>query len=109
MLAGYDKAIIVDAIRTVGGKVGQVYKLEPHMLDATRHAGSPHDVDFATALELGSRLGLGLPRQIVIFAIEVADTATFSEDCTPKVRQAIPKAVEMIVEELGRDRDSARV
>ena len=100
MLLGYDRAIIIDAIQTVGGQVGQVYLLTPEVFDATRHATSPHGVGFATAIELGSRLGLALPQQIVIFAIEVADVSTFSEECTPEVRRAIPVCVNMILQEL---------
>ena len=101
LLAGYDRAIIVDAIRTAGGRAGQIYRLDPETLDATRHAASPHDVNFATALELGNKLGMDLPRQIVIYAIEVADTSTFSEECTPEVATAIPACAEMIIHELS--------
>ncbi len=106
LLAGYDRAIIIDAIQTRQGKVGQIYRLEPEAFDVTRHTASPHDVNFATALELGKRLGLALPRQIDIFAIEVADTSTFSEECTPEVRQAIPVCVKMIIQELKGDHDT---
>lgn len=101
LLAGYDRAIIIDAIQTVGGKAGQIYQLDPEAFNATRHAASPHDVNFATALELGNRLGLALPQQIVIFAIEVADTSTFSEECTPEVSRAIPVCVEKIIQLLS--------
>lgn len=100
VLVDYDRAIIVDAIQTVGGKAGQIYRLEPEAFNTTRYASSIHDVNFATALELGNRLGLALPQQIVIFAIEVEDTTTFSEECTPKVREAISACVEMIIQEL---------
>lgn len=100
VLVYYDRAIIVDAIQTVGGKAGQIYRLEPEAFNTTRYASSIHDVNFATALELGNRLGLALPQQIVIFAIEVEDTTTFSEECTPKVREAISACVEMIIQEL---------
>ena len=58
LLAGYDRAIIIDAIQTTGGKAGQIYRLEPGVFDATRHGATPHYVNFATVLELGSKLGL---------------------------------------------------
>jgi len=106
LLAGYDKAIIIDAIQTVDGKAGQIYRLGPEVFNTTRHAISPHDVDFATALELGNMLGLTLPKQIVIFAIEVVDVDTFSEECTPEVRQAIPVCVEMVIREIKEDFDA---
>lgn len=100
LLVNFDRAIIIDAIQTNEGKAGQVYRLEPEAFNATRHASTPHDVNFATALELGKRLGLALPQQIIIFAIEVEDVTTFGEECTPKVREAIPVCVEMVIQEL---------
>jgi hydrogenase maturation protease len=103
LLADYDKAIIIDAIQTGEGEAGQISRLDPGAFKATRHAASPHDVNFATALELGSQLGLALPSQIDVFAIEVADTSRFSEECTPQVREAIPLCVDMIVRELTGD------
>lgn len=102
LLAGYDRTIIIDAIQTKGGKAGQIYRLESGALNATRHAASTHDINLATALELGVKLGMALPRQIDIFAIEVADTSTFSEECTPEVREAIPVCAEMIIRELEK-------
>ncbi len=103
LLAGYDKAIIVDAIQTGERKSGQVYRLETGAFSDTRHASMPHDVNFATALELGRRLDLPLPREIVIFAIEVADVSTFGEECTAEVKEAIPVCIEMIIQELKED------
>ena len=104
--AGYDRAIIIDAIQTVGGKAGQIYRLDSEVLDVTQHAASAHNVNFATALELGNKLGLALPQRVFIFAIEVTDTSTFSEECTPEVRQAVPVCVEMIIQELNGDPDA---
>lgn len=106
LLAGYDRAIIIDAIQTVGGKAGQIYRLDSEVLDVTQHAASAHNVNFATALELGNKLGLALPQRVFIFAIEVTDTSTFSEECTPEVRQAVPVCVEMIIQELNGDPDA---
>lgn len=101
LLTGYDRAIIIDAIQTVGGQAGQIYRLDPEALDFTRHSASPHDVNLATALELGKRLEMSLPQQIVILAIEVADASTFSEECTPEVRRAIPACAAMVIQEIN--------
>lgn len=101
LLVGFKKAIIIDAIQTGEGKVGQVYRLEPEAFNATRHTASPHDVNFATALELGNKLGLALPQQIVIFAIEVEKVTSFSEKCTPEVERAIPVVADMVMAELA--------
>ena len=106
LLAGYDAAVIIDSIQTVGGKVGRIYRLDAEAFDTTRYASSPHDVNFATALEFGRRLGLALPRRIVVFAIEVADVSTFSEQCTPEVSRAVPIAAELVVREVKGGSDA---
>lgn len=107
LMAGYDRAIIVDAIQTANGRPGQIHRLDARAFDATRHAASPHDVNFATALELARRLGTPLPRQIAIFAVEALDVTSFREECTPAVSEAIPTCVEMILQELrAPDRES---
>jgi hydrogenase maturation protease len=102
LLVGYDRAIIIDAIKTPGGKAGRIYRLDLEAFPATRHAASPHDVNLATALELGRRLGLALPRRIDILAVEVADTDRFREGCTPEVAAAIPACVGMIIDDLQK-------
>jgi hydrogenase maturation protease len=103
LLSRYDRAIIIDAIQTREGTPGQIYRLEPEVLAKTRHVSTPHDVNFATALELGKRLKLPLPRQITIFAIEAGDVSSFSDECTPDVAEAIPACAGMIMQELKGD------
>lgn len=107
ILSGYDRAIIIDAVRTSGGTAGQIHRLDPSAFQATRHSVNPHSADLATSLELGRRLGLPLPEDIVIFGVEVADTDTFSEECTAPVTSSIPVCASMVVKELtvpGRTR-----
>ncbi|MBM3118124.1 MAG: hydrogenase maturation protease [Chloroflexi bacterium] len=102
LLVGYDRAVIIDAIQTADGKAGQIYRLDPEAFDSTHRTAAPHNVSFTTTIELGKRLGLALPPQITIFAIEASDISTFSEECTPNVKQAIPTCVEMIIQEITK-------
>ena len=95
LLTDYDEAVIIDAIQTDGGRVGEVYRLEARDFDATKHTASPHDINMATALELGRRLKLHVPQRISIIAIEIPDALTFSEKCSPEVEKAIPVAVDV--------------
>ena len=76
LLVDFDKAVLIDAIQTREGRAGQIYRLEPEAFDTTRRAVASHDVNFTTALELGQKLGLAMPRQIVIFAIEVENVSS---------------------------------
>jgi hydrogenase maturation protease len=101
LLAGYERVIIVDAIKTREGRPGQIYRLELPELARLRHTGSTHDINLATAVELGKKLNLEMPSRMDIFAIEVAETESFGEACTPAVAAAIPVCVEMILKETG--------
>jgi hydrogenase maturation protease len=99
-LTGYDRAIIVDAIIT-GAEPGTIHQLTPADIPTQRSA-SQHDVNLPTALELGRRLGVHLPvsEHILLVGIEADDILTFNEECTPKVTEAIPRAVEVVLEAL---------
>ncbi|MFC1937543.1 hydrogenase maturation protease [Chloroflexota bacterium] len=100
LLEDFDRAILIDAIQTGSGEIGRIYRFGAEALDATRRASSSHGLNFSTALELGSRLGLTLPKDIAIFAIEVADVDTFGERCTSRVEEVIPAVADMIFREL---------
>ncbi|MBM3165908.1 MAG: hydrogenase maturation protease [Chloroflexi bacterium] len=100
LLVGYDRAIIIDAIQTAGGKAGQIYRLDPSQLCTANHAISSHDANLVNALRLGCKLGLTMPQEVVIFAIEAADVSTLSEECSPQVRRAIPVCAKLVIQEL---------
>lgn len=85
LLRGYDRAIVLDSIQTAGGVPGSWYHFGADALRETLHLTNIHDVNLATALELGRRSGLPLPQDIHIFAVEVQETRTFSETMTPAV------------------------
>ena len=101
-ITGYERLIIIDAIQTRGGKPGTIYKLSPGDFKTGRMA-IIHDLGLVSTLELGRKLDMDMPREVVIFAIEAKDMATFSEECTPEVMKAIPKAVEMVLKEVSGD------
>ena len=100
LLIDHDKAIIIDAIKSTNRKPGEVYRLDPKDFDKTLHASSSHALNINTAIELGKTLGLSMPQQIIIYAIEVLDTCTFSEQCTPEVEKAIPVTADMVIREI---------
>jgi hydrogenase maturation protease len=99
-IVGYDQVIIIDAIQTKEGKAGQIYHMKPEDFPSAKHLSSPHQIDLATALELGKMLNLAMPKKITIFAVEAKDITSFSEKCTPEVEQAIPEVAKMVLEDL---------
>ena len=99
-LVGCDRAILVDAIQTRDGVPGAIYRL---MLDdlPTRHADAIHDASLKAALAVGQQLGAKLPREIVIIGIEAINLWDFSESLSPQVAASVPRAAEMVLDELA--------
>lgn len=85
VLEGYDRVLVFDSVKTVGGEPGSWYRFDGRALGPTLHLTNLHDTNFATALELGHRLGLHLPAAASthVLAVEVADNRTFSERLSP--------------------------
>lgn len=99
-LEGCDRAIVLDSIQTKGGVPGDWYHFDAEALRETIHLRNAHDVNFATALELGRRLGISLPREIHILAVEIEENRTFSERMSPALEKAYPEISRAILEEV---------
>ena len=99
LIAGYDKLVIIDSIKTGQEKPGKVYKLRLEDLKPTVDSASSHGVDIATAFVLGRGLGYRMPGYTSIYAVEIKDNTTFGEDCTEEVEERIPFIMSQIIEE----------
>lgn len=100
LMTGFDRALVIDAIKTRGGKPGDVYRLVPEDLPEPLHGFTVHDVSLRAALDIGLKMGLPLPGRITIIAIEAGDVTLLRECCTPEVEGAIPEAVGLVLREL---------
>jgi hydrogenase maturation protease len=101
LLTGHDRAVIIDAIQTRHGKPGEVYRLGLEDIPGSLHSFTVHDVNVRSALDIGRKMGLPLPGETVIFAVEVADVTPLREALTPEVEAAIPKTVSLVLRELA--------
>jgi hydrogenase maturation protease len=101
LLHGFERAIIVDSIRTEGGEPGSVYRLLPESLPVTERLGSMHEVNLSTAMALARQIGIEMPAEIVIYAVEIEDDRTFGETCTSEVEQAVGRVSAMVIQEAG--------
>lgn len=97
LLTGYDKAIIVDSIKTNNGKIGSFYRLSLDDLFSKPTYVTIHKIDLNTALKIGKEIGLKVPDEIIIFAIEIGDNTTYCEKCSPGVKRTIPKVEKSIL------------
>jgi len=96
-IAGYDRAVIVDAMKSGSAPPGTLARLRPGGVATTRNLLCTHDGDLDSSLRLGRELGLDLPREIEIIGIEADDVETFSEELTGAVQAALPAAVARLV------------
>ncbi|MBC7108104.1 MAG: hydrogenase maturation protease [Methanomassiliicoccales archaeon] len=103
MMLDHEMVIIVDGIVTKMKPPGSIFILSEENFASTVHGTNPHDVNIATAIELGRMLEpLRMPKHISFVAIEVIDTRTISEKMSPEVEKAIPKAVEVVLRLVGK-------
>jgi len=95
-LAGYDRLVVVDAIQLGSAAVGTVHRFSLADLASTVRRSSPHDINFATALQMGKEWGYNIPTDVRIYGIEVKELSRFSENCTPEVAEKLDEIVEHI-------------
>jgi hydrogenase maturation protease len=100
IISGYEKALIIDAIQTDRNNPGTVLRIE---LKQYPEYAEPcaHNISFLSSIMLGKQMGLPLPKEIIIFGIEVENIQDLGEGCTPAVKAAIPNCVDMILDELN--------
>jgi hydrogenase maturation protease len=104
LLLGYDKAIIIDAVKTEDGEPGEVKRI-PLTNFSTMHSCNPHDVSLIEAIEMAKKMGEGqIPKEIIVIGILLKEIpCEFRESLSEKTAAAVPKAVEMTLNELKRN------
>jgi hydrogenase maturation protease len=89
-MEGYEKVIIIDAIRTNNGNPGKVNYFTPPDFRETLNLSNFHDLDFLTALELGNALKLKMPDDLHIIAVEIIEDMEFGEELTVRLQEQYP-------------------
>jgi hydrogenase maturation protease len=106
MMVHYDHVILIDALLPNNGTTpGTIHRMtleDLRLISPTQHSASAHDTTLITALDMGREMGLPLPADITIFAIEVENVMDFSESSTAAVAAAIPEATTAVLEEVQR-------
>jgi len=84
---GYNRLVVIDAV--LGRTPGKVARLDLDALAPTVHCGSPHGLNLATVLAFGRGQGLPVPREVIVYAVEVRDVITFGERLSPEVEARV--------------------
>ena len=101
LLLGYDKAIIIDAVKSENSEKGEVKRI---LLSdfTTMHSCNPHDVSLAEAIKMAKKLGEDrIPKEIIIIGIMMKQIpCEFGDKLSEEIAAAVPKAVEMTLKEV---------
>jgi len=99
MIMGYRSVIIVDAIKTGACEPGTVIIFDPEDFEPTVANASAHEINLATAMHMGRQLEPeSMPLSVKFVAVEVSDLTTVSEIMTEAVSNALPNAVDAVLE-----------
>jgi hydrogenase maturation protease len=109
LMAGWERVILIDAVAFDGIEPGEVFRIHPQDLRTSLRIRSVHEIDLPTALELGRRLGMSMPDEVLIFAVQAQDCRTFGERLNEPVQAACARAVDMVIEEIGLSTPSQEV
>jgi hydrogenase maturation protease len=96
-LRGYDRAFLIDAIKTESGEAGDWYRFDPEDVEPDEESSglATHDVGLGTLTRLGEAMGESMP-EITIFAIEAPEPFAYGEEMTEAMAEAVPELVETI-------------
>ncbi len=103
LILGYDKAIIVDAVKTNKGEDGEVRRI-PLGDFSTMHSCNPHDVSLIEAIEVAKKMGEDkIPQEIIIIGIMMKEIpCEFGEKLSKEIKKAVPKAINMVLKEIKK-------
>jgi hydrogenase maturation protease len=101
VLAGYDRAIVVDAIRTGKNPPGTI--TEMGLADVGRVvAPSLHQAGLPELAAVAERLGLRFPADTHVFALEVVDPYTLGAPLSEPVANAVAPLANAVRERIAR-------
>jgi len=105
LLIGYDKAVIIDAVKSEDGEHGEVRRI-PISDFNTMHSCNPHDVSLIEAIEMAKKMGEEkIPKEIVIIGVMLKEIpCEFGEILSDEIAAAVPEAVDLTLNEIKKDR-----
>jgi len=93
VIVGYDTLVIIDTIKSTMPEPGKICLLDGSELRYIP-GPSPHYVSIPQMIEMGRQLGLKVPSQIKIIAVEAKDLYNLGEGLTPEMNKAIPRIIQ---------------
>jgi hydrogenase maturation protease len=98
LLKDRSRVLIVDTIKTGSTEPGTLHYFPMGQLTPSHRLTCSHEISLPTAIEFGRNLGISMPPDLDVLAVEAKDTETLSEHLTKPVEDVINKAIAQIRE-----------
>jgi hydrogenase maturation protease len=102
LIAGYQKIVIIDSIKSYNGKPGSVYRFGRDDFRTQKTFFSSHQIGLSALFDIAERTSRELSKDITIYGVEVEKNDVFSEEITDKVKKSIPKVVKRVKTEIEK-------
>lgn len=102
LLRDYRRAILVDCLALSDPQPGRVRRLGLDDVSGSSRLVNAHEVSIGVAFQLAERIGIRMPTEVEILAIEAGDTCSIAEGLTPAVEAAVGPLCREIYEDLTR-------
>ena len=89
ILRGYACAIIVDCIVLPDPQPGRVCRLTLDEVSGCARLVNAHEMSVGTTFRLAEQMGIPMPAEVGIIAVEAGDTSTIAEGLTPAVQATV--------------------
>ncbi len=89
--------VVVDCLQTATAPIGALFVVREGDITSPS-GGSPHYIGLFETLRLARELLLPVPEEVVILAVEVADTTTLGGGMHPAVEAAVPRVARLAVD-----------
>ncbi|MBI4703088.1 MAG: hydrogenase maturation protease [Deltaproteobacteria bacterium] len=106
-MAGYDRLIVVDSVRTGADAPGTVRRIDLGEAAPAEPGSGRHGLGIAAALQLGRTAGVAVPGRAVVYTMEAADLSGWGEGLSEPVARAVPDMVRRILCEQFRGQAGA--
>lgn len=102
-MIGYERAVIIDSMVTGRFPPGTVRRVDADPELKTLRVEDSHSMNFLKAMEIGRVAGADMPREVIIYGIEVADASSLGENLSESLREKIDQIAEEIAGDLKRE------
>jgi hydrogenase maturation protease len=87
LLNGFDSVVLIDTQLTSRREAGEIHDFTPYDFEETFHLSSQHDLTFHEAFRFANEMGISMPGEIRIIAIEIVENKKLSFEFSDEIEK----------------------